>query len=335
MLKTALKHITVSSLVLLSKTAFVNAANPIKNDTLKVSELHFGTRPEFKNEDPGNQALSKKQLVKIIDSLLDLESIDSKEIELVSYYNTLLSNDSESNNAVKTQQLSNLNFYENLEESIIFPVIPEIEITESQVFEIENEGLSYYSHPKSGVITSYYGWRDKQMHKGIDIDLIKGEPVVAAFDGKVRIAKKRGGYGNVVVLMHPNGLETVYAHLSKFKVTVGQVVLSGQTIGLGGSTGRSTGSHLHFEIRYKGHALNPSTIVSFEENKLIDKTVILKKSRYGICAFPGNSVFHTVERGDNWYSIAKKYGLSNKQLCGLNGTPKRYYLKVGQKLRIS
>ncbi len=327
MLKKAPKHIVFSVLILLSKNSFISAGNLGKNDIFK--------KYSAKNEDPGNQALSKKQLVKIIDSLLDLEIIDSKEIELVNYYNSLLSNDTESSKTIKTEQLSSLNFYENLDESVIFPVIHNVEINESLVLEIENDGLSYYSHPKAGVVTSFYGMRDKQMHKGIDIDLEKGEPVVAAFDGKVRIAKKRGGYGNVVVLMHPNGLETVYAHLSKFKVAPGDVVLSGQTIGLGGSTGHSTGSHLHFEIRYKGQALNPSTFISFDENKLLDNTVIIKKSRYGMCAFPSKSTFHTVERGDNWCSIAKKYGISNKQLCELNGTPKRYYLKAGQKLRIN
>lgn len=327
MLKAVLKHITFSSLLLISKVSVSGGpGGPLKNDTIKNLSQ--------KSADPG-QSFSKKQLVKIIDSLLDLKTIDTKEIELVNYYNSLISNEVETLNANKTIQLSSLNFYENLDESIIFPPTPESELSESLVLEIENDGLSYYSHPRIGPVTSYYGWRDKQMHKGIDIDLEKGQPVVAAFDGKVRIAKKRGGYGNVVVLMHPNGLETVYAHLSKFKVKAGDIVLSGQTVGLGGSTGHSTGSHLHFEIRYKGHALNPSTFISFDENKLLHNSIIIKKSRYGICAFPSNATFHTVERGDSWFEIAKKYGLTTKQLYAMNGTQKRYYLKVGQKLRIN
>ncbi|MGZ3931951.1 MAG: peptidoglycan DD-metalloendopeptidase family protein, partial [Bacteroidia bacterium] len=158
--------------------------------------------------------------------------------------------------------------------------------------------------------------------------------VQAAFDGKVRIARANGGYGKVVIIMHANGLETVYAHLSKIKVKPGDVVLAGQPIGLGGSTGHSTGSHLHFEVRYKGHALNPSTFISFENNKLLYSSIILKKSKWGLCAFPSNATFHVVVRGDSWHKIAQTYGLSQKELCALNGTPKRYYLKVGQKVRI-
>jgi hypothetical protein len=276
--------------------------------------------------------LNKKQLVKIVDSLLDLDHIDAKQIELVNYYNTLLTNNS---SMVKTD-LNSLNLYEDMEldEAIIFPQTPESVLSETMVIEIESDAMSYYTHPKTGVVTSLFGWRDDRMHKGIDVDLNKGEPVVAAFDGKVRIARKAGGYGNVVVIMHPNGLETVYAHLSKLKVKQGEVVLSGQTIGLGGNTGHSRGSHLHFEVRYKGIPLNPSTFISFDESRLLHNAITIKKSRYGFCAFPSNSTFHTVQKGECWSVIAKKYGMSTKDLCAMNGTQKRYYLKPGQKIRI-
>lgn len=280
---------------------------------------------------PPTTPMNKLQLVKIVDSLLDLDVIDSREIELVNYYNSLISYSDSS----KTVRLSDLNFYEDLDESIIFPPASDKDISESVVIEVENEILSYFTVPRQGVVTSLYGWRDKRMHKGIDIDLNKGDHVVAAFDGKVRIAERRGGYGNVVVIMHPNGLETVYAHLSKIKVKEGQVVLSGQMIGLGGNTGHSTGSHLHFEIRYKSHALNPSTFISFEENKLMDNVIVLKKTRNGVNAYPINAGFHTVQKGESWNLIAKKYGIKGKELCTLNGTQKRYYLKPGQKIRVN
>lgn len=286
-------------------------------------------------DDPSNNTpISKKQLVRIVDSLLGLDVVDAREIELVAYYNELLKsmNDDSENPPIK---LSDLNFYEDLDESVIFPLVSDKDIPESTTLLIENDALSYYSTPRSGVVTSLYGWRDKRLHKGIDIDLIKGDAVVAAFDGKVRVAAKRGGYGNVVVIMHPNGLETVYAHLSKIKVKPGQVVLSGQIIGLGGSTGHSTGSHLHFEVRYKSVALNPSTFISFDEHKLLYNQIILTRTRYGINAYPSNAKFHIVQKGDNWSVIAKKYGLSGKELCSLNGTQKRCYLRVGQKIRIN
>lgn len=285
-------------------------------------------------EPSGNFPVSKSKLVKIVDSLLNLDHIDSKEIELVAYYNELLSlyADSTKSSPIK---LSDLNFYEDLDESMIFPLVSDKTIAESTTIVIENDALSYYTTPRAGVITSLYGWRDKKMHKGIDIDLVKGDAVVAAFDGKVRVAAKRGGYGNVVVIMHPNGLETVYAHLSKLKVKPGQVVLSGQIIGLGGNTGHSTGSHLHFEVRYKSVALNPSTFISFDEHKLLYNTIVLNKSRVGVNAYPANATFHTVGKGESWSVIAKKYGVSSKELCALNGTKSRYYLKVGQKIRVN
>ncbi len=307
--------------------------------------LNGQTKPDFKSsfliinppegEDPGNNLrISKRKLVQVVDSLLGLDVIDQKEIELVAYYNDLLNSYPDSSRAY-TVRLSDLNFYEDLDESVIFPLVSDKEIADLTTLLIENDALSYYTSPRAGIVTSLYGWRDKKMHKGIDIDLVKGDAVVAAFDGKVRIAAKKGGYGNVVVIMHPNGLETVYAHLSKIKVKPGQVVLSGQVIGLGGSTGHSTGSHLHFEVRYKSVALNPSTFISFENHKLLHNSVVLTKSRYGVNAYPSNATFHTVDKGENWSVIAKKYGVTSKELCSLNGTQKRYYLKAGQKIRIN
>jgi murein DD-endopeptidase MepM/ murein hydrolase activator NlpD len=83
------------------------------------------------------------------------------------------------------------------------------------------------------------------------------------FDGVVRMSKYYNGYGNCVVVRHYNGLETLYAHLSKLDVRPGNLVNAGQLLGLGGSTGHSTGPHLHFEIRFLGRPLNPSVVVDF------------------------------------------------------------------------
>jgi murein DD-endopeptidase MepM/ murein hydrolase activator NlpD len=173
------------------------------------------------------------------------------------------------------------------------------------------------------------------MHKGIDINLHKGDIVVSAFDGMVRIAEAKGAFGNVVIIRHYNGLETVYAHLSKIKVKSGQIVASGQLIGLGGNTGRSSGPHLHFEVRFKGQPLNPLSLISFTENKALNDSIVIKKTRYGICAYPSNAKLHTVDRGDTWFEVAKRYGLSLNELCLLNGINKRYYLKIGQQLRVN
>lgn len=102
----------------------------------------------------------------------------------------------------------------------------------------------------------------------------------------VRFAKRFGGFGNVVIIRHYNGLETVYAHLWKIKVKPGDIVTAGQVIGLGGSTGHSTGRHLHFEVRFKGVPINPKYLISLQDQKLLCSELTIKKSKWGIAAFP-------------------------------------------------
>lgn len=299
-----------------------------KKDTTRIKYIS-NSIPEEKI------TITKAMLINIVDSLLDLPAIDEKEIELISYYNSILTSKETNLSILKHGTLPATNFYEDFDESTVFQITPDNEFPESQIITIENDSLGVYNHPKIGPVNSKFGWRDGRMHKGIDINLNKGDPVVSAFDGMVRIAQVKGAYGNVVIIRHYNGLETVYAHLSKIKVKPGQVVLSGQLIGLGGNTGRSSGPHLHFEVRFKGQALNPASLISFTENKVYNDSIVIKKSRYGICAYPSDATIHTIERGDSWFEVAKRYGLSMKELCSLNGTDKRYYLKIGQKLRVN
>jgi LysM repeat protein len=125
-----------------------------------------------------------------------------------------------------------------------------------------------YVHPFNGPTTSGFGFRSYRYHFGVDINLETGDPVSCAFDGKVRIAQKSKTYGNVVVVRHNNGLETYYAHLSKLIVQPGQDVVAGQELGLGGNTGHSHGSHLHFEVRYKGQPIDPTSLIDFQNKKL-------------------------------------------------------------------
>jgi murein DD-endopeptidase MepM/ murein hydrolase activator NlpD len=282
-----------------------------------------------------HKQISKLDLINFIDSLLDLEVIEENDIELIAYYNSIINSKEKNLSYLALKTIPATNFYDDFDENIVFQVTNEMEFPETQIIDIESDSLGYYHHPKLGSINSKYGWRDGRMHKGIDISLKKGDAVVASFNGMVRIAKAQGAFGNVVIIRHYNGLETVYAHLSKIKVKPGQVVTTGQLIGLGGSTGRSSGPHLHFEVRFKGHSINPSSIISFTENKTYCNSIVIKKSKYGICAFPSNAILHTIEKGDTWYEVAKTYGLTMKELCLLNGTEKRYYLKIGQKLRVN
>jgi murein DD-endopeptidase MepM/ murein hydrolase activator NlpD len=279
--------------------------------------------------------MTRKKLALIIDSLFDQENLNAKDIDRLNYYASLLTHNKADSVRISEFNLAELSFYSQGDEKLLFPLTQLDSIPSSFNLVLENDYLSYYYAPFKGVVTSHYGWRDGRIHKGIDIDLNKGDKVCAAFDGKVRFAKRQGGFGNVVILMHPNGLETVYAHLSRIKVKEGDVVLSGQIIGLGGNTGHSSGSHLHFELRYKGHALNPATFISFTEFKLYHHTVTIKNSKYTLNVFPSNCHLHTVSRGESWNMIAMKYGISTKELLSLNGVAKRYYLKPGQQIRIN
>ena len=278
-----------------------------------------------------SKTISKEELVYMVDSILDLDTISITTIEMLNKYITELE-------VLKTKKLCNMpatDFYESFDEETCFIPVPDISLPDTLKLVVTNDSLGNYFPPICGIITSNFGWRDNRMHKGLDIDLNRGDQVHAAFDGMVRIARYNGGYGNVVIVRHYNGLETVYAHLSKIKVKTGQIVTAGQTLGLGGATGHATGTHLHFEVRFKGHALNPANFISFTENKIFNDTLIIRKSKYGVAAFPANASVYTVQRGDSWYEIAKRYGLTTRQLSALNGTDKRFYLKVGQKIRIN
>ena len=201
-----------------------------------------------------------------------------------------------------------------------------------------------YVHPYSGNVTSGFGPRKKRFHYGADIDLETGDGVGAAFDGRVRIAKKSKSYGSVVVIRHSNGLETYYAHLSKINVEVGEEVFAGQIIGLGGNTGHSRGSHLHFEVRYLGHPINPTEIISFTDHKLIADTFCISKKTFSyVCEAKkaatkihanSKSKIHVVKKGDTVYAIARKYHTTPTNICRKNRLKSTHVLKLGQKIKL-
>lgn len=206
---------------------------------------------------------------------------------------------------------------------------------ENKELSLSGKDLGVYHSPlEKIVITSKYGWRDGRSHRGYDLDLEVWDKVRSAFDGKVRFAGYYGGYGRVIVVRHYNGLETVYAHLHRYRVKTGDEVKAGDLLGLGGSSGHSTGSHLHFEVRYKGIALDPGSFINFKEKKLVSDRIYLKKKKYGYASIPVGIPFHTVERGDSLYGIAERYGTSVARLCEINNIRRNAYLKVGQRIRI-
>jgi hypothetical protein len=172
-------------------------------------------------------------------------------------------------------------------------------------------------------------------HKGLDIFLVKGDTVRAAFDGVVRYAKyNRGGFGNLVIIRHYNGVETYYAHLSKLKVAVNQVVKSGDLIGLGGSTGRSRSPHLHFEIRYKDVPMDPLKVIDFDNKKLIATNLPITKKIFYPADYDGRAVYYRVKSGDTLGRIAKKYHVSVKSICSINKLKTNSKLTVGKSIRV-
>jgi murein DD-endopeptidase MepM/ murein hydrolase activator NlpD len=172
-------------------------------------------------------------------------------------------------------------------------------------------------------------------HKGMDVSLRKGDTVRASFDGVVRYAKyNRGGFGNLVILRHYNGLETYYAHLSKIKVLVNQVVKANEVVGLGGSTGRSRSPHLHFEVRYKDIPLDPQRMIDFDNNKLISGTFPVTKKVFYPSDYDGTAVIYKIKSGDTLAHIAKKYHTSVKELCAINKLKTTSTLRVGRSIRV-
>lgn len=210
-------------------------------------------------------------------------------------------------------------------------------------------------------VTSGFGPRWGRHHNGIDLDLDTGDEVMAAFDGKVRIAQYSSSYGNVVVIRHFNGLETIYAHLSRLLVSPNQEVNAGTVIGLGGTTGRSTGSHLHFEVRYKGHPLNPREMIDFVQGEVKNNTFMIDRSYFSsdnpyddVHASASSWVkrsgkksswsakhkstakrFHTVKKGDTLSELAGKYRTSVQKICSFNKISAKTVLKTGRKLRVN
>lgn len=184
--------------------------------------------------------------------------------------------------------------------------------------------------------TSAFGYRWGRFHHGVDLDLDTGDPVFSVFDGIVRISAFQSGYGNYVVVRHKNGLETLYGHMSLRKVEVGQVIKSGQLIGLGGSTGWSTGPHLHFEVRYEGNSFNPLLIYDFsKEEQLLTERFSLMPQHF---RHLGNQVrltfSHQVVPGETLSIISAKYNVSVLTLAKLNRLSVNSVLKVGQTLLI-
>lgn len=201
-----------------------------------------------------------------------------------------------------------------------------------------------YSLPlKSLYKTSSFGPRWGRHHKGIDFDLIVGDSVLNMFDGMVRISTYSKSFGHFVVVRHFNGLETLYAHLSERIVEQGDIMKAGECLGLGGNSGRSTGPHLHFEVRYRGVAFDPENLLSITcqditsdeltiEPALFSYLTYYKRSRTSATASGGK--YYTIRNGDNLGGIARKHGTTINHICRLNGISRNSIIRAGKQLRV-
>lgn len=220
------------------------------------------------------------------------------------------------------------------------------------------DSLTSYHCPYQGSVHPHgkYGPRRRRQHQGVDLPLKMGDPVYATFCGRVRISQyNKGGYGNLVIIRHDNGLETYYGHLSERMVQPGQWVEAGQIIGLGGSTGRSTGPHLHFETRYYGQSFDPERLIDFKNGTLSRETFLLKKSFFSIYSNAGQDFedeianeeqdkkeaaekaamkYYKIRSGDTLGAIARRHGTTVSNICRLNGIKSTTILRIGRSLRV-
>jgi len=254
--------------------------------------------------------------------------------------------------AIKKDSLSNIWFVEHWNTTTYNPYRKEVK---TYPFNIIFTNSTYASPIKrKKVITSRYGWRNRRAHKGIDIDLITGDKVMAMFDGKVRYVSSQAGHGKLVVIRHFNGLETVYAHLNKQLVKVNDTVKKGQIIGEGGATGNARGSHLHLEVSFKGIYIHPEYLFDFgEENSIRSQNIWVTKnwvtpyihnskrqSNISTCNTYKEALdrqkkqqqIYVVKQGDTLSKISNKHHVSITSICKTNAIRKTSTLRIGQKL---
>ena len=220
------------------------------------------------------------------------------------------------------------------------------------------DSLTGHHYPYKGYMSSKYGPRKGRSHQGVDLPLKTGDPIYATFDGVVRYsASSSSGYGNLVIVRHDNGLETYYAHLSERLVEPNDRVVAGQQIGKGGSTGRSSGPHLHFETRYKGQSFDPERLFDFKTGELRNSEILLKRRHFSIhskyeqdfndeeevakqeaaekaaaSAPKQTAQYHTIVAGDTFGSLARKYGTTSEAIQKLNPGVEPTKIRIGQKI---
>lgn len=335
-----IKLYILSALMLVTSTAFAQEADTVK---VATDSLRNATKEQPMPVKPV-RTLGK---VAVIDTLPTANSALSIVLFNDNTWRYILAEDYKNDPEVFNNHwdTTNIHAYRDIELDSL-PEATAIRLVDS---------LESYHYPYIGRITSRYGPRRGRAHQGLDIGLKTGDPIYATFNGKVRLSKAAGDYGNLVIIRHNNGLETYYAHLSQRDVEVGDWVVAGQQIGLGGSTGRSTGPHLHYEVRYKGQSFDPERLIDFSNGNLRRDELLLKRRHFSIYSKYEQDFgdeeevakqeeaerkaaaavqYHTVRSGDTLGAIARKYGTSVSRICQLSGIKSTSILRIGQKLRV-
>jgi murein DD-endopeptidase MepM/ murein hydrolase activator NlpD len=239
---------------------------------------------------------------------------------------------------------------EGREHAILLTVLDSFELFSPEILpEYFSQGLitsgyilSQFSLPATGKVISHFGPRSGRMHTGTDIKKEKGDTIYAAFDGQVTMAKYYHGYGNMVVLDHGNSLETCYAHLSKCLVHPEKLVKMGEPVGLAGSTGRATTSHLHFEIRENQKPYDSEMVFDFENGKTREEVATFNNlaalhkelKPKGYANNPPVSKKYVVRAGDSLYRISRYTKTTIQSLCKLNNLSEASILQIGQVLHL-
>ena len=260
------------------------------------------------------------------------------------------------------KQIPAFGLYQNLWDTLyIRSEMIEIPFFDNQLkIILVQEGNSPFAFPVSGVVSTGYVKNKQKQHTGIDFTVQKNEPVVACFDGVVRIAQKFEEYGNTVVIRHYNGLETLYALLDNVCVVSGQKLQAGELIGHISNAIPSKKNTLHFETRFLNEFFNPEKVINFSDRRLQSNLLTLtptdfmavpivtpnlsdkqeetksevNTSQQQLLNTPKNiPVFHVVEKGETIFRICTKYKITEQQLRSLNNI-KNDHIEIGQKLRI-
>lgn len=206
---------------------------------------------------------------------------------------------------------------------------------EIQLFSTDTVG-NWHLPLDRNVVTSDFGLRRAVWHYGVDIRVKTGNPVYAVFDGVVRITGyDKRGFGRFILIRHKNGMETLYGHLSKSYVKLGQELKAGDIIGKGGNSGRSTAPHLHFEIRYAGNAIDPNEIYDFKNNTIIHSSYMINHASFAYLEEANKIRYHVIRSGDTLSGLSYKYGVSINKMCHLNGISRNSILRIGQRMRIN